>query len=86
MTLQIDGLEVESITDIEAQRNGKVAVTLVGADLTDVVDADEIVTEYGADVLLDAIGGFEDWFDKGGIKADEVAEWLESQGYFVERN
>lgn len=86
MALRIDGIEVESITDIEAQRNGKVAVTLIGADLTDVVDADEIVAEYGADVLLDAIGGFEDWFDKGGIKADEVAEWLESQGYFVERN
>lgn len=86
MALRIDGLEAESITDIEAQRNGKVAVTLIGADLTDVVDADEIVTEYGADVLLDAIGGFEDWFDKGGIKADEVAEWLESQGYYVERN
>lgn len=86
MALRIDSLEVESITDIEAQRNGKVAVTLIGADLTDVVDADEIVAEYGADVLLDAIGGFEDWFDKGGIKADEVAEWLESQGYFVERN
>lgn len=86
MTLRIDGLEVETITDIEAQRNGKVAVTLIGADITEVIDADEIVTEYGADVLLDAIGGFEDWFDKGGVKADEVAEWLESQGYFVERN
>lgn len=86
MALRIDGLEVETITDIEAQRNGKVAVTLIGADITEVIDADEIVTEYGADVLLDAIGGFEDWFDKGGIKADEVAEWLESQGYFVERN
>lgn len=86
MTLRIDGLEVESITDIEAQRNGKVAVTLIGADLPDVVDADEIVTEYGADVLLDAIGGFEDWFDKGGIKADAIAEWLAYQGYTVERN
>nr|DAH52824.1 MAG TPA: Protein of unknown function (DUF2695) [Caudoviricetes sp.] len=86
MTLRIDDLEVEAITDIEAQRNGKVAVTLIGADITEVIDADEIVTEYGADVLLDAIGGFEDWLDKGGVKADEVAEWLESQGYFVERN
>lgn len=86
MTLRIDDLEVESITDIEAKRNGKVAVTLLGADLADVISADEIVTEYGADVLLDAIGGFEDWFDKVGIKTDEVAEWLESQGYFVERN
>lgn len=86
MALRIDGLEVDGITDVDAQRNGKVAVTLLGADLADVVSADEIVTEYGADVLLDAIGGFEDWFDKGGIKADEVAEWLESQGYFVERN
>lgn len=86
MALRIDGLEVESVTDIEAQRNGKVAVTLIDANLVEAVGADEIVTEYGADVLLDAIGGFEDWFDKGGIKADEVAEWLESQGYFVERN
>lgn len=86
MALRIDGLEVESATDIEAQRNGKVAVTLIDANLVEAVGADEIVTEYGADVLLDAIGGFEDWFDKGGIKADEVAEWLESQGYFVERN
>lgn len=86
MALRIDGLEVDGITDVDAQRNGKVAVTLLGADLADVVSADEIVTEYGADVLLDAIGGFEDWFDKGGIKADEVAEWLESQGYYVERN
>ncbi|ELL4580546.1 hypothetical protein Q5T56_004195 [Salmonella enterica] len=86
MALRIDGLEVETITDIEAQRNGKVAVTLIGANITEAIDADEIVAEYGADVLLDAIGGFEDWFDKGGIKADEVAEWLEYQGYFVERN
>ena len=86
MALRIDGLEVDGITDVDAQRNGKVSVTLLGAELADVVSADEIVTEYGADVLLDAIGGLEDWFDKGGIKADEVAEWLESQGYFVERN
>lgn len=86
MTLRIDGLEVDGITDVDAQRNGKVAVTLLGADLADVVSADEIVTEYGADVLLDAIGGFEDWFDKGGIKADEIAEWLADQGYTVERN
>ena len=86
MTLRIDELEVQTIADVEAKRNGRVAVTLIGADLADAVSADEIVTEYGADVLLDAIGGFEDWFDKGGIKADEVAEWLESQGYFVERN
>lgn len=86
MTLRIDGLEVETIADIEALRNGKVAVTLIGADISDAIDAEEIVAEYGADVLLDAIGGFEDWFDKGGVKADDVAEWLESNGYSVERN
>lgn len=86
MALRIDGLEVQTIADIEALRNGKVAVSLIDADLPDAIDADEIVAEYGADVLLDAIGGFEDWLDKGNVKADEVAEWLESQGYFVERN
>ena len=86
MTLQIDDLEVEIITDIEAQCNGKVIVTLIGADLADVLSADEIVTEYGADVLLDAIGGLEDWIYNSGIEANKVVEWVRAEGYFVERN
>lgn len=65
---------------------GDLWASVTNAKLSDNVSADIIVAEYGADVLLDAIGGFEDWFDKGGIKADEIAEWLADQGYTVERN
>lgn len=65
---------------------GDLWANVTNVKLSDNVSADIIVAEYGAASLLDAIGGFEDWLEEGGIKADEIAEWLADQGYTVERN
>ena len=65
---------------------GDLWANVTDAKVSDNVSADVIVAEYGASTLLDAIGGFEDWLEEGGIKADEIAEWLVNQGYTIERN
>ena len=83
MSLNID-IECENV-EVYTTR-GDMWVNVTGAKLSDNISAGEIVSEYGASTILDAIGGFEDWLEEGGIKADEVAEWLADQGYSVERN
>lgn len=83
MALSID-LECSNV-EVYTTR-GDLWVNVTNAKLSDNVSAESIVSEYGASTLLDAIGGFEDWLEEGGIKADEIAEWLADQGYIVERN
>lgn len=83
MSLNID-IECEHV-EVYMHR-GDMRVIVTEAKLSDNISASEIVSEYGARTILDAIGGFEDWLEEGGIPADDVAEWLEYQGYTVERN
>lgn len=71
--------------EIVAGNGSEIDITIQQLELADCVSAGEILDEYGARQLLDAIGGFDDWVEEGSIKESEVAEWLEARGYKVEK-
>lgn len=84
MSLDIISIKCENL-DISTIC-GDLYVDIKNAELAENVPVEDIVEEYGAGVVLDAIGGFEDWLSIANVKLSEVAEFLESNGYSVEEN
>lgn len=79
ISIKCENLDVSTV-------RGDLYVDIKNAELAENVPAEDIVEEYGADVLLDAIGGFEDWLGIANVKLSDVAEFLEYNGYYVEKN
>lgn len=71
--------------EIVAGNGSEIDITVQQLELADCVSAGEILDEYGAIQLLDAIGGFGDWVEKGRVRESDVAEWLVERGYKVEK-
>lgn len=72
MSIDITGLKVKSIDSVSASyAESWVVIDLDTAQLADAVPADEIVSEYDADDLLDEIG------------ESAIIKWLEREGYTV---
>lgn len=82
--MEISGLKC---TDVRAEiKYGHLTLEIEGANLPEAVEVSGLVAAYGADHLLDGIGGFEDWLEKGNADPDAVAEWLQERGYRVEKD
>lgn len=79
ISIKCENLDVSTV-------RGDLYVDIKNAELAENVPAEDIVEEYGSDVLLDAIGGFEDWLGIANVKLSDVAEFLEYKGYYVEKN
>lgn len=79
ISIKCENLEVYTV-------RGDLYLDVKNAELAENVPVEDIVEEYGADVVLGAIGGFEDWLGIANVKLSEVAEFLESNGYYVEKN
>ena len=71
--------------EIVADNGSEIDRTVRQLELADCVSAGEILNEYGARQLLDAIGGFDDWVEEGRVREADVAEWLVERGYKVEK-
>lgn len=71
--------------EIVVANSSEIDITISNLNLADCVSAGEIINEYSASSLLDALGGFEDWIYEGNVSESDVAEWLAERGYKVEK-
>lgn len=83
--MAIDLRGTANSVEIVVANSSEIDITVSKLELADCVTAGEIVTEYGAGRLLDAIGGFDDWVEEGRVREADVAEWLSERGYKVEK-
>ena len=62
---------LNSVVPYHSSYGNYVEIDVADFDITDAVTADEIVTEYGVDSILNA------------IDTDDVIKWLEGQGFII---
>lgn len=83
--MAIDLRGTANSAEIVVANRSEIDITISNLDLADCVSAAEILEEYGAKPLLDAIGGFDDWVEEGCVSESDVADWLVDRGYKVEK-